>query len=494
MLEQGPGFNGIPTPVPGSSPRSGTGADAEAIAHWDVVPFQTFKSKFNVGVLAYHFNGIERVDFSVDDGPWVSVYEATPNPQTKGSRPEHTAVEEYWVTLDPEKLRKGPLEIRAIAYPAGAGRPAVLQGSSHLSGRSSMILNVDVHNELSHERRYATLNGDDANDCTSVALACRSIYRAIVASGMSSNVDGAEVLLGEGTWIMPELSGVVVNTSRWLTITSIPGSDPNRVIINGIGGAFDGSGLYLKLARFSNLTFTGPINKAANSLEDYMWFDRVTFRNPPSAIPYEGLRTGSNFMPQGYAPVSVYHTDVLFDDMGDGPRGAVLARNVFADHTGGGHASQSETVVNYTTNVIFGSGYNFPGGPGIDYHGDLYQMWGRSQNIILYGIRTTPGAWASTRGIVQGTGETKNIAIVKSDVAPSGWAFSFCGGPGGGIDHFIVQESLFTGASDWCSEGGGPLDPAKLRNILFDRSVFDDGTPNSHPGSSLPLPGVKVLP
>src|SRR5690606_9628826 len=96
---------------------SGFGADAKAIARWDVVPYQIIDCSFEVGVVAFHINGIDRVEFSLENGPWVPVREMTLNPRTQ--------VREYWVVLPCDNLPDGPSEVRAIAYPK-VGIPRVL--------------------------------------------------------------------------------------------------------------------------------------------------------------------------------------------------------------------------------------------------------------------------------------------------------------------------------------------------------------------------------
>lgn len=480
-LLQGNGFSAA-TIVPVPEITTGAGADAKVLAHWDVVPYQTFNGKINVGILAYHFNGIKKVDFSADNGPWVSVYLPTPNPQTAGKRPEQTAVEEYWVTLDAKNFRTGPVEIRAIAYPAGAGKPVVLQGPGS-SGTSSLFLNADANSTLPREVRYTTKTGSDANDCKTQATACLTLKRAVVSAGRSLELDGAEIHIGEGSWKMPELGWAYgYNSHRWLTFSSIPGTNPEDVIITGVDGPGDSAGMALKLVHFKNMTFNGAVDKTPWGFDDYFWFDNVAFRNPKTDVPYDNLRIGNNFNPQGWAQVGVYHTDVYMDDMGNGPIGSILARNVFADHTGGGHASSSQTVINYTVNVVFGAYYPFIGGTGIDYHGDLYQFFSQTEDVILYGIRTTPGAWTSTRGIA---GDNRNVAIVKSDMAVSGYVFSMCN-----VNHLIVQQSILKGASDWCSEGG-TLDPLNIKDVLFDRSIFVNGHDDQLPHPTN-LPGVKI--
>ena len=122
VLVAGSGFSGVPIPPPPQVGDSSTpGHDAQAIARWNVVPYQIIDASFDIGVLAFHRNGIERVEFSLDDGPVVAV--------TAQSFNARTGVWEYRVAIDPAQLSDGLLEVRAIAYPAGAGIGRVLAGS-----------------------------------------------------------------------------------------------------------------------------------------------------------------------------------------------------------------------------------------------------------------------------------------------------------------------------------------------------------------------------
>jgi hypothetical protein len=82
VLLPGHGFAGrSPELGPAGRPES-PGYQATAIARWDVVPFQTFDDSLAVGVLAFHISGINRVEFSMEGGPWTPVTRMTRNPQT----------------------------------------------------------------------------------------------------------------------------------------------------------------------------------------------------------------------------------------------------------------------------------------------------------------------------------------------------------------------------------------------------------------------------
>lgn len=119
----------IPTLTPGSGWSSSTaepgrvgnaghpGHPFRAIARWAVVPHQDFGGTFTIGVAAFHGYGIDRVAFSVENGPWVSRHAMIENPRT--------GVEEYCVNLDAARFQDGKITVRAIAYPHH-GQPRLL--------------------------------------------------------------------------------------------------------------------------------------------------------------------------------------------------------------------------------------------------------------------------------------------------------------------------------------------------------------------------------
>ena len=82
------------------------------------MPQQVIDGPFPIGVVAFHMNEIDRVEFSADNGPWVSVDEMVYDPRTE--------VWEYTVLFDPEAFVDGEVEVRAIAYPE-VGTPRVLE-------------------------------------------------------------------------------------------------------------------------------------------------------------------------------------------------------------------------------------------------------------------------------------------------------------------------------------------------------------------------------
>ena len=118
LITTGVGFGGATAQPENTGSSLSGGYDENAIARFDVVPYQAFSDTLNVGVVAFHVNGIQKVSFSVNGGSWVDVTDMTRNPDTN--------VVEYWATLRATDFSDGQIEVRAIVYP-NTGVPRVLQ-------------------------------------------------------------------------------------------------------------------------------------------------------------------------------------------------------------------------------------------------------------------------------------------------------------------------------------------------------------------------------
>ena len=320
--------------------------------------------------------------------------------------------------------------------------------------------------------------------------ACATIAGALAAVGEA--VDGAEIHLAEGDWTLPDTGDAFHNETRWLTIRSAEGVAPESVRSTGVDGPGDGGGLHVKLVRLSDLAVVGSLGKAvAGGFEDYLWIDRseVYSRNP------DAIELGDCFQIQGEGGVytGVYVTDVHMDNMCNGPSNTTLARNVYAERTAAAHASGSATVVNYTVEFVYGSTY-MPGWP--DYHGDVYQMYQRAEDIVIYGARNVPDAFISSRGIVGSSDPVRDVAMDHVELDIDGWVFSYCAPAGGPtIEHMIIQDSRFVGSSNWCGEAPGSpeVDPNGIVDVLIANSVFENGSPEQVP-QPWELPGIRYEP
>lgn len=505
-----------------------SGVGVPPIAHWDVVPYQTVNDQMNIGLLAYHINEIEKVSFSVNKGPWFDVKTPNLNPQTASDYapvlaeyPQNFgAVEEYWVVLDAAQFRNtdgsfyaGPVEIRAIVYPKfdangiPMGTPIVLQGaaratpgssepSAYHSTRHSLIVNVDAAQQLPHRIRYASVNGNDTNDCRSLSTSCRSLGRTIQSSAVNNSIDGLEVRLSEGYWDMNVLDqlGSYSTPIQWLTFTSAEDANPDDVRITGtqVGGNHYSQ---YKLTRFYNLSIVKG-GFLANPLVAQYWMDHVKIYNE------FGMGTWSVFagMLSGGEPAGAYYTDVYQNNVYSGPVDASFGRNIYTDKTNvAGAAAAQPTLINWTVKNVFQLG---------DAHADLYHTIGEvgpdsaSDDVIVYGLRTVPDGSYRTRGFAAENANQTNFAIVNSEISVSGTSFSFCGSSARNqkIDNFIVKKSKFTGLGNvWCTEFGVSPDASMMKNILLDRSLFSYSNGSSTEYRAAPVPtmpssSVRVIP
>ncbi|RMH27982.1 MAG: hypothetical protein D6693_04430 [Planctomycetota bacterium] len=242
VLIGGSGFTG-PTPAP-APVGSGPGADAEAIARWDAVPYQTFDGTFDLGVVAFHINGIDRVEFSVDGGPWAPVYEMTFN--------ERTGVWEYVARLDADEFDDGPVEVRAIAYPK-VGVPRVLQDAGDAPGERSMVLFADADGSLP-EKVYTVdaVNGDDelawvgtpgaafktlrsVRERIRLDITPNQLTRIRLKSAPGGNTPAGVTLydFAEGGEGLGE-----INNDRWIIIEPAPGADRDNIVVRPNGQNF----------------------------------------------------------------------------------------------------------------------------------------------------------------------------------------------------------------------------------------------------------------
>jgi hypothetical protein len=233
-LVPGPGFSGL-TPQPAAI-GTGPGSDATSTARWDVVPHQSISNMMNVGVTAFHMNGIKKVSFSVNGGPWRDVTTPTRNPETN--------VVEYWATLRASDFADGPIEVRAIAYPR-AGIPRVLGGSQYQyavsgqTGEFSLQLHANANGGLAQTIRYVSTTGSDTTGDGSANNPFATIYKAAqainTANGGSADNGLIYLQAGDYAYSAPTNQTAITTTNGFLTISGAPGVSKDSVRITSTG-------------------------------------------------------------------------------------------------------------------------------------------------------------------------------------------------------------------------------------------------------------------
>ena len=222
LLTAGSGF-GAATEQP-DVVGDGPGADAKAIARWDVVPYQTVASKIPVGVVAFHVAGVEAVDFSLNGGPWSRVTEMTQNPLTR--------VWEYSAWVDPAALPDGLVEVRAVVRPK-KGLARVLAGpydegeAAKARGEHSLFLYANANGTLPARTTWADAadGDDDAGDGTA-AKPFRTIVKAYLSGlGTDGDASGLTVYLKPGDYQWPVSWEGFKKNDQYVTVAGAPDQD-----------------------------------------------------------------------------------------------------------------------------------------------------------------------------------------------------------------------------------------------------------------------------
>jgi chitodextrinase len=377
FLVPGQGWTGATAQPAGSGNASQQGFDEKAIARWDVVPFQSFDSTLNVGVVAFHLNDIDRVEFAVNGGPWTAVRTMSLNP--------HTNVNEYWATLRASDFPDGNVEVRAIAYPK-IGVPRVLAGAlvtaTALSGDHSMWLYSNANHSLNGNTIYVKPStGSDTNPGTQAAPV------ATIGKGLALVTDGGTVILTEaGRYaVMGQASK---NNLRWITVKAADGISRDSIIISQ--GSRIAIRPFVGRAHWYGMSFDfHEIGQYYPENGEFVWFDHTKF--------YDSNGWGSTYLPFTTNSVratvyigGLYGTNVHAEEMQYGLTGFTLLRDGSMYKISGDSFQNSRLVINSTLDlqqiVIC---WTNPLGQQECTHDDVFQHWGTTQNVIVYGVTAT---------------------------------------------------------------------------------------------------------
>lgn len=450
----GDGFDGATHQPPPVGDPSAAGFTAKAIARWDFVPYQTFDKPFNVGVVAFHAFGIDRVEFSVAGGPWTAIKTPSLNPESK--------IVEFWARVDPTTMLPGQKDIRAIAYPT-VGLPRVLAGALDATaaekGECGMYFEADPQRELRRLERWVSPNGSDVNTDGSAKQPFLTIMKAAksIALANGGKADGGIINLLEGDHLyggyMPQLLTDVER--RWITIRPAPGVAPEKARIVGVSN----SGTRLRLVKFENVTVQpapgangapGSNTVFVSSLKgDYrLWLDGCTLTGVGHLAPGEWTN-GWKYQ---------YVTNTYATESQNGFVGAELQRNVSLGVIGGAAFANSRLVINSEVGRIDTGSTNAKA--------EFYKLdrsGGKTfENTILYGCLMHAPSTAA--GLSAQASSLCDVAIVSVRFdnrieGAKGSAFDFAGP----INHLVVEDCDILGPASWRANEPG----FSLRDVLI---------------------------
>ncbi len=367
-LAPGTGFTGATSQPPAVG--TGPGSDAKVIARWDVVPFQSFTGRLPVGVVAFHIAGIDRVEFSVEGGPWTAVRSMARNPAT--------GVWEYSAWVDAAALADGPVEVRAVVYPT-AGVPRVLAGPidgalAFQNGNHSMFLTANGHGTVPQQTVYCSPAGSDSTGDGSAGNPYRSPGHAIGrVSAQSGSADGLTVYLmsGDYSWGPPPYP-YATTSSRWIRLTPAPGVLRSEVVFD----ASAGGGFRTRLVSADNVTFRGTVQMSSTAppylADSYLWVNDCVLEGPGPDID-SGFFSTTDWS-------GTYFTACDVSNNRNGIRSATFIRDCLVHDISSSPFGASPMVVNSRCADRYDS---------TQFHGDIFHWFQDSnslENFIAYGV------------------------------------------------------------------------------------------------------------
>jgi hypothetical protein len=355
MLTPGSGWIEATAQPAAIGSSSQAGYDDQAIARWDVVPFQTFDGDLAVGVPAFHMNGIDRVTFSVDNGPWVEVKAMTLNPQS--------SVVEYWVVLRASSFASDKaVEVRAVAYPP-VGVPRVLDSLQLFANAGHTLASPTFHVKPS--------TGSDSNAGTAESPWASLKY------ALGRATDGAVVILDEAGEYDIDRTGLSgVGNNRWITVQPAAGLSQSSVILMTAGGITTQCRPNITRLCLRNLTIdwskVGVYSPVGGT---YTWWDSVRWYSS----------SGRTAMDDGHPHPSNlgYVTGGVCEDRFCGYNGLLFVRGATVQRVGGDVFACAQCVLHCTID-------DFKNEVGWDkWHSDIFQYYQDQSNVLVYDVKTT---------------------------------------------------------------------------------------------------------
>ena len=364
-LQAGSEFTGPTDDPPAIGDEGSVGYDAEAIARWDLVPLQDITDEFHVGVVAFHMNGIEKVSFSLEGGAWVDAAETGYNP-TSGVR-EYTAR----ISPDDPNLQSDELvELRAIAYPFGAGKPRLLE---------PMYLVWNPQGSYPSETIHVSLAGNDTTGDGTRDKPYATIKKALNIAGADvAAYDGCTiVLLNAGSYDIDQPAQHVKNT-RWITIRPDDGLDRDSVIIS----ASDENALVRPVTQ--RLKFSGLSLDFAQIWQMYkedahqQWYDNCRWYSS-AGWTHEPAQSLSPVRNVGYGGLYVTNSHAM----------DILYAFVTCNLVRGSSAYKISGDVFQNSLAVIDCSISYVDGTVLTHHSDLLQYFGNFENLIIYGVNAS---------------------------------------------------------------------------------------------------------
>jgi len=324
-----------------------------AIARWDVVPYRRFSENTEIGVIAFHKSGIQKVEFQANGGKIVSTHATRLNNRTK--------VVEYSVLLDLTGLQDQEIKVDAIAYPI-EGKPRKLD---------TLILYSNKMGKYSGKTVYVTNRESSAPRVGTKDQPYKSISIALQEAGEGGTV----VLVDPGFYSLTGRAGLK-GVRTWSTIKGAMSNSRDGYRL----GLKDRGLVRLDVDRlkFENLSLDiGSYEQIYPEITTVVWFDKVHwFDSYSRATTSEGgdlipVRTSKYI--EGY-----YVTSSSCDGTLYGFADAGIVRNSHLSNIVGDALQRVRLALNVTIDGMDGRLSN--------HHSDIFQYFGHIENVIVFGV------------------------------------------------------------------------------------------------------------
>lgn len=331
-----------------------TALAARPVARWDVVPDQRLGETFNVGVCAFHIEGV-KVEFRVGGTLVHTALNPTLNPRT--------GVWEFWLPLDPSGYPDGPLTVDARAIPLAAGHASYDLPSLVLYANSGSSLTVST------VKWADASSGDDSNPGTEAQP-----YKTL-AKAVQNTPAGGAIYLKPGTYSSNALGG---GSARpyWTTVSAAPGVARDLVEV-GQGRPGTQRLKWTDLTLFADYTGGYYTILAGENGSHSVWLDNVKTWNKQGRWAAGAITFGNRYVS--------YVTGGLTTEMANGPGASLIRNHTMTRITSDAWTGGEKLVVNCSVADID------PGATGA--HPDFHQSYSVApdwtENVILYNVRGT---------------------------------------------------------------------------------------------------------
>jgi len=333
-------------------PVSAAAAAKRPVARWDTVPDQIINDTFNVGVCAFHVDGV-KVEFRVNGGLVHTADDPTYN--------ERTDVWEHWFALDPSAYADGPLSVDARAIPLDPGAPSYdLPTQTLYADSGGTLLPGTV-------KWVDSVGGNDVTGTGTEGNPYETIARAV-----ANTPAGGTINLKAGSYSCDALGGGS-SRSYWTTIQAAPGVARDDVEVSG-GRPGTQRLKWTKVTFWTNYTGGYHTILVGENGTQSVWLDDCKAYNKAGRWAASAITFGNRYVS--------YVTGGITTEMADGPGGSIIRNHTLYRITSDAFTGSSRLVVNCECIDID------PGTTGA--HPDFHQSYSPAPNwcedVILYNV------------------------------------------------------------------------------------------------------------